>query len=75
MWKIFKKKKTIKSFKNLKNPKIRQFPLLLKIDSEIVEITEVNDGTCQRHGRGRKIISKLKYQVSQLFTALGVTEV
>ena len=34
---------------------------ILKIDSEIVEITEIKDGTCQRH-RGRKIISMLKVE-------------
>ena len=34
---------------------------ILKIASEIVEITEVKVGTCQRH-RGIKIISMLKVE-------------
>ena len=34
---------------------------ILKIDSEIVEISEVKVGSCQRH-RGRKIISMLKVE-------------
>ena len=34
---------------------------ILKIDSEIVEVTEVKVGTFQRH-RGRKIISMLKME-------------
>ena len=34
---------------------------ILKINSEIAEITEVKVGTCQRH-RSRKIISMLKVE-------------